>query len=84
VELLSRKLDNRAVHKDLELNRMLWRGKAMTETMWRCDQVRAGQLYNRVVFDTREEAEEFMTRMRQMEPDQAISVEAIDARKVWN
>ncbi len=56
----------------------------MTETMWRCDQVRAGQLYNRVVFNTREEAEEFMLRMRQMEPDQAISVEEIEARQVWN
>ncbi len=32
----------------------------MNETMWRCDQVRAGQLYNRVMFNTREEAEEFM------------------------
>ena len=61
-----------------------WEGKAMTETMWRCDQVRAGQLYNRVMFDTREEAEEFMNRMRQMEPDQTISIEAIDARQVWN
>ena len=32
----------------------------MNETMWRCDQVRAGQLYNRMTFDTREEAEQFM------------------------
>ena len=39
-----------------------------TETMWRCDQVRAGRLYNRMTFDTREEAEQFMNRMRQMEP----------------
>ena len=31
-------------------------GALMTETMWRCDQVRAGQLYNRMLFDTREEA----------------------------
>jgi hypothetical protein len=69
--------------QDLELNRMFG-GTAMTETMWRCNQIRAGQLYNRVVFNTREEAEEFMTRMRQMEPDQAISVEAVDARQVWN
>jgi len=59
-------------------------GKTMTETMWRCDQVRAGQLYNRMMFDTREEAEQFMNRMRQMEPDQTISIEAIDARQVWN
>ena len=55
----------------------------MTETMWRCDQVRAGQLYNRVMFNTREEAEEFMLRMRQVGPDQAISVEEIEGRS-WN
>jgi len=56
----------------------------MNETLWRCDQVRAGQLYNRVTFDTREEAEQFMNRMRQMEPDQMISIEPVDASKVWN
>jgi hypothetical protein len=56
----------------------------MTETMWRCDQVRAGQLYNRMTFDTKAEAEEFMQRMQKMEPDQMISIEAIDARQIWN
>lgn len=58
--------------------------RAMTETIWRCDQVRAGQLYNRMMFDTKAEAEQFMQRMRQMEPDQMISIEAIDARQIWN
>lgn len=67
----------------LELNRLLG-GKAMTETMWRCDQVRAGQLYNRMMFDTKAEAEQFMQRMQQMEPDQTISIEAIEASQVWN
>ena len=56
----------------------------MNDTLWRCDQIRAGQLYNRVMFDTKEEAEQFMNRMRQMEPDQMISIEAVDASKVWN
>lgn len=56
----------------------------MNETMWRCDQLRAGQLYNRMMFHTREEAEEFVAKMRQIEPDQTISMEAIDARSVWN
>jgi hypothetical protein len=56
----------------------------MTETMWRCDQVRAGQLYNRMIFDTKAEAQEFMQRMQKMEPDQMISIEAIEAHKVWN
>ena len=67
----------------LELNRLLG-GKAMTETMWRCDQVRAGQLYNRMMFDTKAEAEQFMQRMQQMEPDQTFSIEAIEAKQVWN
>ena len=54
------------------------------ETLWQCDQVRAGRLYNRMIFATREEAEQFMKGMREMEPDQTISIEAVDARKVWN
>ena len=69
--------------RNLELNRIPG-GYLMNDTLWRCDQVRAGQLYNRMMFDTREEAEQFMNRMRQMEPDQTISIEAVDARQVWN
>jgi len=56
----------------------------MNGILWRCYQIRAGQLYNRVMFDTKEEAEQFMNRMRQMEPDQMISIEPVDASKVWN
>jgi hypothetical protein len=69
--------------ENLELNRLLG-GKTMTETMWRCDQVRAGRLYNRMMFDTREEAVQFVQRMQQMEPDQMFSIEAIEAKQVWN
>lgn len=67
----------------LELNQFPG-GKAMTDTLWKCDQVRAGQLYNRMMFDSREEAERFVQRMQQMEPDQVFSIEAIEARQVWN
>ncbi|WP_263381784.1 hypothetical protein [Granulicella arctica] len=56
----------------------------MTEMIWQCDQVRAGQLYNRLTFDTKEEALEFVQRMQQMEPDQMFSIEAVEARQVWN
>jgi hypothetical protein len=59
-------------------------GKAMNETLWKCDQLRAGQLYNRMMFDTQAEAEKFVQRMRQMEPDQIFSIEAIEASRVWN
>lgn len=56
----------------------------MTQMLWKCDALRAGQLYNRMMFDTREEAEQFMNRMQRMEPDQTFSVEPVDPRLVWN
>jgi hypothetical protein len=59
-------------------------GKAMNEVLWKCDQLRAGQLYNRMMFDTQAEAEHFMQKMRQMEPDQTFSIEAVQASQVWN
>ena len=69
--------------ENLELNRLLG-GKIMTETMWKCDQVRAGRLYNRMMFDTKEEAVQFAQRMQKMEPDHMISSEAIEAWRIWN
>jgi hypothetical protein len=69
--------------ESLDFNRLSG-GGAMTDTVWRCDQVRAGQLYNRMMFNTREEAVQFMQRMQKMEPDQMFSIEAVEARQVWN
>ena len=59
-------------------------GKAMNETLWKCDQMRAGQLYTRMMFDSRVEAEQFAQKMREAEPDHFFSIEAIEARQVWN
>ncbi len=56
----------------------------MSDVVWRCDALRAGRLYQRSLFATREEAEEFVTRMQQAEPDQMFNVEAIKASTVWN
>jgi hypothetical protein len=56
----------------------------MSEIIWKCEQVWAGQLYNRMTFRTREEAEEFVSTMQEKEPDQMFSIEAIRAEQVWN
>jgi hypothetical protein len=56
----------------------------MAEMIWQCDQVRAGQLYNRLIFRTKAEAVEFVQRMRPMEPDQVFSIAEIEARQVWH
>jgi hypothetical protein len=54
------------------------------ETVWQCDALRAGRLYQRSVFGTCEEAEAFAVKMQQAEPDQMFNVEAIKASTVWN
>ena len=56
----------------------------MTDTMWRCNAMRAGQLYSRMMFDSKAEAEQFARKMREAEPDQMFSIEAVEARQVWN
>lgn len=54
------------------------------DILWRCDALRAGRLYQRSLFATREEAEQFVEKMQQAEPDQMFNVEAIKASTVWN
>jgi len=54
------------------------------DILWRCDALRAGKLYNRSLFATQEEAEDFAEKMREAEPDQMFSVEGIKAMSVWN
>jgi hypothetical protein len=56
----------------------------MSDVLWRCDALRAGKLYQRSLFATRDEAESFAQRVREAEPDQMLSVEAIKACTVWN
>ncbi len=59
-------------------------GVAMSETLWMCDQMRAGRLYTRKIFDTEAEAQAFMQKMMQAEPDAMFDVKAIQAQQVWN
>jgi hypothetical protein len=56
----------------------------MTETLWKCEQVRAGQVYDKVMFETQEEAETFLRRMKQNAPDLFWRIEPIALKMVWN
>jgi hypothetical protein len=56
----------------------------MTNTLWKCEQLRAGKVCNKIMFDTREEAESFVAQMRKVEPDIFWRMEPIEARLVWN
>ena len=55
-----------------------------SDVLWRCDALRAGRLYQRNLFGSRAEAEEFARKMRNAEPDQMFNVESILASTVWN
>lgn len=56
----------------------------MTDTLWKCEQMRAGQVYEKVLFDTREEAEDFLRTMQKNAPDLFWRIEAVSAKMVWN
>lgn len=56
----------------------------MTDTVWKCEQLRFGRVYTSVMFDTEEEAEQFRSQMTKMDPDLFWRVEPIEARMVWN
>ena len=58
--------------------------KAMTNTMWRCVQWRAGQILNKVLFHNRSEAESFVEQMQRAEPDIFWRMEPVEAKLVWN
>jgi hypothetical protein len=69
--------------KNQEVNRRK-AGRDMTETMWKYEQLRAGQIYNQVMFNTREEAESFAAQMNRVEPDLFWRIEPVEARLWWN
>lgn len=56
----------------------------MTNTIWQCEQFRAGKVYEKHVFDTRAEAEEFVAKMAKVAPDIFCRVQPIEVEKVWN
>ncbi|MGA7885528.1 MAG: hypothetical protein WCA44_07285 [Acidobacteriaceae bacterium] len=56
----------------------------MSQTVWKCEQLRAGQVTDRVTFDSEKQASEFIARMREMQPDIFWRVEPVDAWRVWN
>lgn len=60
------------------------RQDTMTETMWKYEQLRAGKIYNQVMFNTREEAESFAAQMTRVEPDLFCRIEPVEARLWWN
>lgn len=56
----------------------------MTDTIWQCEQLRAGQVYGKDLFETRAEAEEFVAKMARVAPDIFCRIEPIGVEKVWN
>ena len=69
---------------DVTLRRVERKETEMTDTVWQCEQVRAGQVTNRVLFDNEKQAVEFVAQMRKAEPDLFWRMEPIAARMVWN
>jgi hypothetical protein len=58
--------------------------QSMNNTLWRCVQWRAGQVLNKVLFNSKAEAEKFCAQMHRAEPDIFWRMEPVEARLVWN
>jgi hypothetical protein len=58
----------------------------MANTVWRCEQIRGGEITNRVIFDSEEQATRFVTRVRLVEPDGSVlwRVERVEAQAEQN
>jgi len=56
----------------------------VVQTIWKCEQVRAGQVYERLTFDTREQAVKFAREMQRVEPDVFFNIEPMEASLAWN
>jgi hypothetical protein len=54
------------------------------ETIWQCEEWRAGKMYERKLFDTREDAEMFVRKLSQVAPDLVFKIAPVDLQHVWN
>jgi hypothetical protein len=74
---------NQAVVIDDEI-RALTSASAATDTMWKFEQLRAGQVYAQFMFNTLQDAQEFAAQMTKIEPDLFCRIEPVAAKAVWN
>jgi hypothetical protein len=56
----------------------------MQPMLWKCEEIWAGKRFNQIMFNSREEAETFVSTVLKMEPDQIFSIEEIRVEQVWN
>ena len=59
-------------------------GGGAVKTMWKYEQLRAGQVYAKFMFNTREQAESFASQMSQVQPDIFFRIEPVEASAIWN
>lgn len=56
----------------------------MTDTVWKCEQIFAGTVYESDLFNSREEAEEYAKKIQRHSPDLFFRIEKMDVKQVWN
>lgn len=54
------------------------------ETVWKCEQWRAGTVLDSNLFDSKEEAEQFAKNLINVAPDLFLRIEPMNVKLVWN
>ncbi len=56
----------------------------MNSTIWQAEQLRAGQVYNTILFPSEMEAKDFVRQMQRQQPDIFWRLRAVAANAIWN
>jgi hypothetical protein len=56
----------------------------MTNVVWKCEQWLAGKVYEQNVFESEEQAREFVRKLTSVSPDLVFRIEPMPVEHVWN
>lgn len=57
---------------------------AMQTILWKCEQYLAGQLKDRNIFESEEQAKAFAKKLQNVAPDLMTRIEPMPIQNVWN
>ncbi len=56
----------------------------MNTVVWKCEQFVAGRLQEKSIFETEEQAKEFVRKVQGVAPDVMMRIEPMPIQHVWN
>ncbi len=58
--------------------------KMMHSTVWQCEQWFGGHVYEKKLFETREDAESFAQQLARVTPEATFRIAPVEMKEIWN